>query len=246
MLLQTVDEIVGVTMEEMEIPTTNEFRMTSFALDFVRGMQKDVKTSIPNRDKEQFYQLDYPGYHVLNLPVDFYDYVSVGVQVGRYIKGLAINNRVTTHKIQPDPSLLIQTSTNNTWYFGGLYGYGMLWGVTGAIDAYGNGNDYGDITIDFENKLLITSPSYRFKNVMLRYYPNCITPSADTCIHPWFILALKNWLNYKYWYFRGDPRWQAAKIEYEKEYLFAVQSKYRMKIPTIVKIFERIRGYHHG
>ena len=123
MLLQTVDEIVGVTMEEMEIPTTNEFRMTSFALDFVRAMQKDVKTSIPNRDKEQFYQLDSPGYHVLNLPVDFYDYVSVGVQVGRYIKGLAINNRVTTHKIQPDPSLLIQTSTNNTWYFGGLYGY---------------------------------------------------------------------------------------------------------------------------
>ena len=38
MLLQTVDEIVGVTMEEMEIPTTNEFRMTSFALDFVRGL----------------------------------------------------------------------------------------------------------------------------------------------------------------------------------------------------------------
>jgi hypothetical protein len=209
-------------------------------------MQKDVKTSIPERDKEQFYLLDSPGYNVLPLPNDYYDYVSVGVQVGRYIKGLAINNRVTTHKIQPDPSLLLQTSSNNIWYLGGLYGPAMLWGTTGAIDAYGNGGDYGDITIDLDNRQLITSPTYRFKNVMLRYYPNCITPSKDTCIHPWFISALKNWLNYKYWWYKGDARWQGAKIEYENEYLFAVQSKYRMKIPTIVKIVERIRGYRHG
>jgi hypothetical protein len=57
---------------------------------------------------------------------------------------------------------------------------------------------------------------------------------------------LTDLLYYKYYFFRGDARWQVSKLEYEKLYLYAVLSKYRMKIPTIVKIVERIRGYRHG
>jgi hypothetical protein len=246
MLTQTVDEIVGVTLEEMELPANQQFRMQSFALDFIRAMQKDVKTLIPDRDKEQFYELPHSGYNVVRLPGDYYDYISIGSQVGRYVKGLAINNRLTDHKRQPDIAPVIQSTTDNIWYWGGLYGYGMGWGTTGAIDAYGNGGDYGDVSIDMDKRIMITSPTFRFRNLTLRYYTNCIVPSGETCIHPWFISALKYWLNFKYWYLKGDPRWQAAKVEYEKEYLFAVQSKYRTKIPTIVKTMERIRGYRHG
>jgi len=247
MLTQNVDEIVGLVIEEMEIPASQNFRLTSFALDFVRGMQKDVKTLIPDRDKETFYPLEAIGYNVVRIPNDYYDYISVGTQIGNYVKGVAINNRVTTHKKQPELGPLIQSSgTNNVWYMAGVYGYGMTWGAGGAIDAFGNGGDYGDITIDIDKGLLITSPTYRYKNVVLRYYTNCLSPSGETCIHPWFITALKRYLNYMFWFLKGDSRWQVAKIEYENEYLFAVQSKYRMKIPTIVKIVERIRGYRHG
>jgi hypothetical protein len=59
-------------------------------------------------------------------------------------------------------------------------------------------------------------------------------------------MGLKNWLNYWYYFYRGDSRWQISKLEYEKEYLFALQSKYRTDIPTIVKTVERIRGYRHS
>ena len=233
-------------MEELNAPANMEFNFLSWALDYVRQMQKDVKTLIPDRDKDLFIPLDAPGYNIVRLPSDYYDFISVGTQIGHYIKGLAVNNRLTAHKYQPEIPPLIQSTYNNIWYWGGLYGYGMGWATSGGIDAYGNGGDYGDIHIDPAKRIMITSPTFRFKNITLRYYTNCITPSEETCIHPWFIMALKNWLNYWYYFYRGDSRWQISKLEYEKEYLFALQSKYRTDIPTIVKTIERIRGYRHS
>jgi hypothetical protein len=56
---------------------------------------------------------------------------------------------------------------------------------------------------------------------------------------------MKNYLYYRYYFLKGDARWQASKMEYENLYYFALQSKYRMKIPTIVKIVERTRGYRN-
>jgi hypothetical protein len=245
-MLDTVQSIVGTKMEELGAPANMEYNFLSWALDYVRQMQKDVKTTIPDRDKEICIQLESTGYNIVRLPNDYYDYVSVGTQIGHYVKGLAINNRLTSHKYQPEIPPLIQSTFNNIWYWGGLYGYGMGWATSGGIDAYGNGGDYGDIQIDPEKRIMITSPTFRFKNIYLRYYTNCVTPSDETCIHPWFIMALKHWMNYWYYFYKGDSRWQVSKIEYEKEYMFALQSKYRMKIPTIVKIVERIRGYRHG
>jgi hypothetical protein len=245
-MLDTVQSIVGTKMEELGAPANMEYNFLSWALDYVRQMQKDVKTTIPDRDKEICIQLESTGYNIVRLPNDYYDYVSVGTQIGHYVKGLAINNRLTSHKYQPEIPPLIQSTYNNIWYWGGLYGYGMGWATSGGIDAYGNGGDYGDIQIDPEKRIMITSPTFRFKNIYLRYYTNCVTPSDETCIHPWFIMALKHWMNYWYYFYKGDSRWQVSKIEYEKEYMFALQSKYRMKIPTIVKIVERIRGYRHG
>jgi len=233
-------------MEELKAPANMEFDFQEWGLSFVRQMQKDVKTLIPDREKEMFIPLENTGYNIVRLPSDYYEYISVGTQIGHYVKGLAMNNRLTSHKFQPEIPPLIQSSFNNIWYWGGLYGYGMGWATSGAIDAYGNGGDYGDFHIDPDKRILITSPTFRFKNISLVYYTNCITPSAETCIHPWFIMAFKHWLNYWYFFYRNYPRWQVSKMEYEKEYLFALQSKYRTKIPTIVKTVERIRGYRHG
>lgn len=233
-------------MEELGAPANMEFTFLSWALDFVRDMQKDVKTTIPDRDKEMFIELEKSGYNIVKLPGDYYDYISVGVQIGHYVKGVAINNRLTDHKRQPEMAPLVENNYNNIWYWGGLYGYGMGWATSGAIDAYGNGGDYGDIKIDPQKRIMITSPTFRFRNIVLRYYANCLTPSDETCIHPWYIMPMKHWLNYWYYFYKGDNRWQVSKLEYEKAYLYALQSSYRTDIPTIVKTVERIRGYRHG
>jgi len=247
MMTDSVDSIVGQVMEDLDVPANLQFRFLGWALDYVRSLQKDVQTMIPDRTKTIFYEFDTYGYNTAKLPGDYYDYNSIGTQVGRYIKGLSMNNRLTTHKKQPDMfPPLSGNDTANIWYWGGLYGYGMLWSGTGSpVQAYGNANDYGDVMIDTQNGVLITSPTFRYKNVTLTYYTNCVTPSEETIIHPWFIEAMKNYLYYRYYFLKGDARWQASKIEYENLYLFALRSKYRMKIPTIIKIVERTRGYRN-
>jgi hypothetical protein len=245
MLLDTVDRIIGATMEEMGVPANQEVNFQNAALDYVRAMQKDVKTLIPDRDKEIFYPLPNKGYNVIRLPGDYYEYITVGTQIGNYIKALAINNKITEHKKQPLSLPLIQTTPDSIWYFGGLYGYGLGWGTSGPVNSFGNGNDYGDVTIDIDRRVLITAPNFRYPNLVLKYYTTCLTPSLETCIHPWFIMALKHWLAYRHYFFKNDSRWQISKMEYEKDYLFALQSKYREKIPTIVKAVERTRGYRH-
>jgi hypothetical protein len=247
MLTDTVQSIVGTKMEELKVPGNQEFDFKSYALDYVRDLIKDVKGGIPDRDKEMFIPLEKTGYNVVKLPSDYYEYISVGVQLGHYVKGLAKNSRISDHKVQPNnPPLVDPSNVNNLWYWGGFYGYGMTWATSGAIDAYGNGGDYGDFKIDPDKRILITSPTYRFKNIVLRYYPNCITPSEETVLHPWFIMPLKHWLNYWYYFYKNDSRWQVSKLEYEKSYYYALLSKYRTDIPTVVKTIERIRGYRHG
>ena len=112
-MLDTVQSIVGTKMEELGAPANMEYNFLSWALDYVRQMQKDVKTTIPDRDKEICIQLESTGYNIVRLPNDYYDYVSVGTQIGHYVKGLAINNRLTSHKYQPEIPPLIQSTYNN-------------------------------------------------------------------------------------------------------------------------------------
>lgn len=245
-MFDTVQNIAGLAANEVGATSDSTFNFGSWSMDFVTSMQKDVKTLIPGRDNEITYELDRYGYQTLKLPQDYYDYISVGAQVGRYVKGLSINNRVTTHKKQPEMFPLLQESTQNVWYWGGLYGYGMGYVGGGPVQAYGNGGDYGDVTIDIDKGVIVLSPTYRFRNFVLKYYTKCVEPAETTCIHPWFREPMKMFLQYKYYFYRGDSRWQVCKREYEDLYLFAVRSKYRMKVPTVVKIIERIRGYRQG
>ena len=123
MLIDNVKSIVGTKMEELKAPANMEFDFLSWSLDFVRDMQKDVKTLIPDRDKVLFIPLEKHGYNVVRLPGDYYEYISVGTQIGHYVKGLAINNRLTDHKRQPNTIPIIDgSSTDNVWYWGGFYG----------------------------------------------------------------------------------------------------------------------------
>jgi hypothetical protein len=245
-ILQNADELADVAMLELGVPTYESTKFKSFALDFIRMLRIDGKTGIANEQKTVYYDFSQTGYKTVALPNDFVEFITVGTQLGRYIKALAINAHLTDHKIKPQTGLLTR-SDNMIWYWGNLWGLGTsLWGPMGQVQAYGNGGDYGDFNIDWENRKLILSPTFGYTNIVLKYMSNCLEPGSESCIHPYFIAAFKEYIKMKYFENRGDQRFLIHKANYVEEYRYAWRKKNRKKTQDIVKIIDRTRGYRNA
>jgi hypothetical protein len=245
-ILQTVDELADIAMLELGVPTNESLKFKSYGMDFVRMLRIDGKTGIANEQKTAYYDLTKTGYTTVSLPQDYVEFITVGTQLGRYIKALSINAHLTDHKIKPQTGLLTR-SDNMIWYWGNLWGLGTsLWGPMGQVQAYGNGGDYGDFNIDLENRKLILSPTLGYTNIVLKYMSNCMEPSNESQIHPYFIMAFKEWVKWKYFENRGDQRLLIHKNNYAEEYLYAWRKKNRKKTQDIVKIIDRTRGYRNA
>lgn len=245
-ITQTVNELIALVIEELEIPANRFFAFQSFALDFIRYLRTDGNSGILNERKQVYYNLTELGYTTVNLPADFVDYVTVGTQIGRYTKALAFNGHLTDHKFKEQTGLLTRTN-NNIWYWGNLWGLGTsLWGPMGQVQAFGNGGDYGDFNIDYVNRKLILSPTIVYTNITLDYISNCLEPSDCTTIHPYFIMAFKEYIKYKHFENKGNQQYLIHKDNYAAEYLSAWRRKNKRRTQDIVKIFDRTRGYRNG
>lgn len=245
-ILQNVDELAEVAMLELNIPTNESLAFKSFGMDFVRELRIDGRTGIANEQKTVYYNFRETGYNSVSLPHDFVEVITVGTQIGRYIKALAINGHLTDHKFKDQTGLLTR-SENRIWYWGNLWGLGTsLWGPMGQVQAYGNGGDYGDFNIDWENRKLILSPTFTYDNIVLKYMSNCLEPSNTSCIHPYFIGAFKEYVKMKYFENRGEARYQIHEKNYNAQYLYAWRKKNKKKTQDIVKIVDRTRGYRNG
>jgi len=249
-LTQNIQELAGVIMLENDIPAGEELKFISFGLDFVRMMQQDAKTfQIPDRDATITYYFDQAGLNSVPLPVGMVDLISVGVQVGRYIKGLALNTRATNMlPVQPTKGLVTNDSQNNSWYWGGMYGIGA-WGGSGSmgLSSYGNGQDFGDYNIDYKNNRIYTSHRYPYKNIVLHFFKNCISPSQETNINPWFISCYKDYCMWKWHRSRGALGLSGTfKEDFVGAYGYQITQQNKLDRTTVIKIIERNLGYRHG
>lgn len=235
---------------ENDIPASEELKFISWGLDFVRQMQQDAKTfQVPDRDATVTYYFDNSGSNSVPLPVGMVDLISVGVQVGRYIKGLALNTRGTNQlPVQPTKGLVTNDSQANAWYWGSLYGVGA-WSGSGSmgLSSFGNGQDFGDYSIDYKTNRIYTSHRYPYTNIVLHFYKNCITPSGETCINPWFIACFKDYCMWKWHRSRGSLAMaETYKNDYAGAYLYQITQQNKIDRTTILKIIERNLGYRHG
>ena len=248
-LTQSIQELVGVIMVENGLHPDCELALISFGLDFVRMMQQDAKTfQVPDRDITKTFYFEDQGYNSVALPANMIDIISVGVQVGRYIKGLALNTRETNMLPQPTRGLVSSDTQGTSWYWGGLYGLGA-YGGSGSmgLSSFGNGQDFGDYQIDYKNRRIFTSNRYPYKNIVLHYYTNCITPSCETNINPWFISSFKDFCMWKYHRSRNVLALsQSFKQDFAGAYEYQLTQQNKIDRTTVVKIIERNLGYRHG
>lgn len=248
-LTQTAAEIVESVILQNSYPTNEQIKFEAWMMAFLRGFSQDCASGMPDRDQTKIYNFVNKGYNVITLPEEAFEIIAIGTQLGRYVKPLALAATLTNTKPKRTYGL-VPTSNENNWYWpstSGTYGWG--WGVgvgsnNMGMMAYGNGGDYGDYNIDWANKRLITSPTFAFNNLVVKYFTNCLAPSTETCVHPFFISAAEFYLMWRWHLSRGE---MSLAAEYEKQYMKEYQEqlirKNRLGRATIVKIIDRIRGY---
>lgn len=246
-LTQTAAEIIQSTMLQLGVPTNEQIKFEAWMMAFLRGFRQDCASGMPDRDETKTYLFPTKGYNVVTLPEACFEVIAIGTQLGRYIKPLALASTITTAKPRRTYGLVPGSNYNSNWAWnGGAGAYGWGWGLTNnqGMMAYGNGGDYGDYNIDWATKTLVTSPTFAFNNIVVKYFTNCLEPSSQTCVHPFFISAAEYYLMWKYNLLRGDL---AMAREFEQQYLKEYQEqlirKNRLGRATIVKIIDRIRGY---
>ena len=245
-LTQTASEIVQSTMLQNGLPTNEQIKFEAWMMAFLRGMNQDCQSGIPDRDNTIIFNLPDRGYNVLPLPENCFETIAVGTQLGRYIKPLGLASTLTY--LQPKQTYgLVPSQRTSNWYFpASNITNGWGWGVGGSpgMMAYGNGADYGDYNIDWSTKTLITSPTFGFRNIVVKYFTNCISPSVDTCVHPFFITSAEFYLMHRWYLSRGELAMaQEFERQYKMEYGEQLIRKNRLGRATIVKIIDRIRGY---
>lgn len=246
MITQTVNELVALVIEELEIPAHRFFAFQSYAMDLVRSLRIDGRSGIVNERKEVYFDTPISGFSTINLPNDFVDYVVVGTQIGNYVKALSFNGHLTDTKFKAQTGLLT-SGNNNIWYWGNMWGLGTsLWGPMGQVQAYGNGGDYGAFNIDYQNRKLILSPKYVYNNIVLEYISDVLEPSETMTIHPYFIMAVKEWIKYKHFENRGVSQFQTHKQNFQEEYRSAWQRKNKKRTQDIINIVDRSRGYRNA
>lgn len=245
-LTQTAAEIVESVLLQNSIPTNEQLKFEAWMMAWLRGFSQDCASGMPDRDETKTYNFATKGYNVITLPESCFEIIAIGAQLGRYVKPLALASTLTSSK--PKRTYGLVPTQNDNWYWpttNGAYGWG--WGVglnSQGMMAYGNGGDYGDYNVDMSTKTLVTSPTFAFNNLVVKYFTNCMAPSTETCVHPFFITASEFYLMWRWHLSRGELG-LAAEMEkqYKMEYQEQLIRKNRLGRATIVKIIDRIRGY---
>jgi len=242
-MMPSIKEAATYASSALGRPMSELSNWQQYGFDIMVGMQTKLKTSFPDRERTQFHLFDRHGYNEVDLPTGAYGVVMIGTQIGRYVKPLAINAFLTSHERQPTSPFLYDG--DNTWYLGYGNAYGLWPGVDNVPNyGYGNGGDYGDFNIDWGRKKIMTSPTFRYRNLVVKTMINCITPSAESCIHPFFYNYFQHALKQAYFANKGDANmsdWWGKKAE--MEFWPAVTKLLGNNVSTMVKLRQRVYGY---
>jgi len=247
-LNQNCREIAQNWMTEQSRPNTEMLTVQKWMLGFVRQFRKDVKNSFPKREVNEFIPI--VANQSVFLPPGLSNIGLVGTQLGRYIKALAVNPHLATNAKNTNTFGMVSTELNNdTWYLGSLNnnvnGLGFGWSFTGQMGmaAWGNGQDYGDFAIDWEEGILYTSPSFRYDNIVLKGLTNCIGDSVETCIEWDFVTSAEFYLDWRYDKALRSGSEPVSKNRFDTEYGEMVYRRNRVKHQKVFAVLERVWGY---
>jgi hypothetical protein len=237
----TVTNIINEVITQHDLHPNTHLKLSLIGIDFLREINNDTKPTIKTQ------RFDIPPNRVIPLPVDYIDWSKAAVQYKEGIKLLSYNYQmaqgVSTQNL-PSASANINLynflQTGSSVQFQYLYGYGA--GGSGRIQAFGNGDNLGEFSIDTVRRVIRLSPVIDLLNFYLEYLSDCMDHNENTVVHPYCIQAMKTYMIYHYLKFRKDPAYRS----YEGDLLIETRAMRRrflnLSPASIVNLVEQTWG----
>jgi len=210
---QTLYQLSADTVAELDIHDNQFEKISRYGINFMRKANNEVKGEIRT---ERFLV---PTNRIIQLPASMIAPSKIGVQYREGVKLLAqnpylanLNGSFLPQAYPATPAVDSQANYNNYFYGWGGWGNG-----TGRILAYGNNQDLGKFSINWEKRTIQLSSDYDLNtNIYIEYLSDCIEANSKTMVHPFLQLSVQ--MYQKWMYFLGKKEIAIAR-EYERLYL---------------------------
>lgn len=225
----------------LDLHSNAHLKLSILARDFLREINNDTYSVIKT---ERF---EIPANRVIPLPVDYVDWSKAAVQYAEGIKLLAYNYQMAQGvSTQNLPSAtngvnlynFIQNDQGRTFQY--FYGFGGIGG--GRIQAFGNGDNLGEFSIDTVRRVIRINPQIEIQNFYLEYLSDCMEHNDDTVVHPYCIQALKTYLIYHYLKNRKDMMYRDYEIALQVETRAMRKRFLNLSPASIVNLVEQTWG----
>ena len=240
---QTVTDVIKDVQGDLDLAPNTRFKLSNIARDFLRELNNDT---LPNIKTQRF---EIPANRIIPLPLDYVDWTKAAIQYQEGLKLLASNSQmakgVSSNGV---PALfngtniwnMVQGAGNNIPYTY-LYGFGG-YGLSGRLQAFGNGNNLGYFTIDEIQNVIRLNPVLNIPNFYLEYLSDCSSNNDETEVHPYAIQCMKVYIKYHYLKNRRDSFYQAFEGELLVEYKEMRNRFSGLDMATIVNVVEQTWG----
>jgi hypothetical protein len=237
----TVTEIIADLILENDLHPNDKLKLSSLAINGLRELNNDT---LPTIKTERF---EIPPSRVIKLPNDYIDWCKVAVQYKEGLRMLAMNFQMAQGVSEENvPSIyasnMMAVGQPSYYLYGYGYGYMPYGGGGGRVQAFGNGGNLGDFSIDEKNRLLKISVNVTLSNIYLEYISDCMAPNDETCVHPYCIAWIKAFTLTEFYKRRKDPAWQIFSADEMVERRLMRRRFMTLSPATIVNIVEQQWG----
>jgi hypothetical protein len=190
----------------------------------------------------------------VELPCDYVDWVLMGIQCGRDIKTLFVNDELQAFQNLdncgcPKPferDVDFNDLPSDALLGGGYYffNYNQYGECLGGLYGYGGGHDRHGFKVLLNNNPPVIQLDTRIHttDIYLEYLPSLFCPNAGTPVHPYFAKSITEYIYWRRMKFSGNL---SAAAEAQKDYYNELhKARYRQFAPEVIEVLRASRRYY--
>jgi hypothetical protein len=200
----SVQSLIADLILEFDLHSNDARKLSNFFGDALRELNNDTLLSIVEIRKEL------PSNRIIKMPEDYLDWCKIGVLYQQGVKTLA-ENRYAAIGVSLEGAQSLYRFQDGISSNPEFYGFQWYGAEGGRNQSFGNGDNLGGFYIDKPNRTITFEQRIPTGPIYLAYLSDCRENNVNTIVHPYCIEWAKVYVMKKFFFVKGDARYQELK-----------------------------------